>query len=92
MTAIQKDFERFHRENSHVLLELEELAREWFDAGNKVVGVKMLFETLRWKSGIQTAGDPYKLNNNYHSRYVRMLIERNPHWVNRFKTRALRAA
>lgn len=90
---IQERFERFHRDNPHVLRELEELAQQWFDAGNRSVAIGMLWETLRWKSGISTqTSEPYKLNDHFRSRYVRLMIERHPEWADRFETRQLRAA
>lgn len=87
---IQRDFERFHRENPHVLERLEALAAKWFET-HGAVGIGMLFEVLRWEEGIVTEGDAFRLNNNYRSRYVRLMIERNSEWEHRFQTRILGA-
>ncbi len=89
---IQREFERFHKENPHVLAELEHMAGAWFDKGHPSVSISMLFEALRWLSGIETTGDPYRLNNNYRSRYVRLMIARHPEWEDRFQVRELAAA
>lgn len=88
---IQESFERFHSENPHVLLMLEHMAKEWFERHN-ALSVKMLWEHMRWNIGMETQGEPFKLPNNYPSRYARLLIERNPHWAGRIQTARLRAA
>ncbi len=86
---IQADFERFHEQNPKVLERLEDMARRWFAEGHQSIGIGMLWEALRWFTGIETQGDAFRLNNNYRSRYVRLLIERNPEWADRFQVRAL---
>ncbi|MBB5833445.1 hypothetical protein [Kribbella italica] len=68
------------------------MARNWFEQGHSSVSIGMLWETMRWLTGIETTGDIYRLNNNYRSRYVRLLIERNPSWETAFRVRELRAA
>jgi hypothetical protein len=90
--TIQERFESFHKSNPWVLVALERLAGQWLDNGHTRVGVKMLVERLRWEYGIRTKGDPFRLNNTLTSRYVRLLIERNPSWAESFELRSLRAA
>ncbi len=53
----------------------------------KRVGIGMLFEVLRWQYGRATRGEPWKLNNDFRSRYVRKLLERHPEWSPLFETR-----
>ncbi|MDF9717378.1 hypothetical protein [Nocardioides sp. ChNu-99] len=83
-------FELFHATNPHVADALERLAAQWLRHHDRV-GIKALFERLRWESGIQTAGDPYRLNNNYTAFYARLLIDRRPEWRDCFATRAQRS-
>lgn len=90
--TLQQRFEAFDAANPHVMVALESLARDWFNAGHSCLGISMLFETLRWQAGIQTRGDAYRLNNDFRSRYARRLIEANPEWTDRIKTRVLKAA
>lgn len=90
--ALQDRFEQFHQRNPHVYLELEALAQQWFHAGHHVVGMKMLWEALRWNTGIRTSGDSWRLNNSWTSRYARMLLENHPEWRGRIRVRELRAA
>lgn len=90
--SIQQRFEAFHALNPWVLRHLEALATDCIAKGFRRVGIGMLFELLRWRYGQATQGDAFRLNNNFRSRYVRLLIERHPEWVQRFETRALRTA
>lgn len=89
--TIQQRFERFDRENPQVYAELVVLARRWAATGNKKCGVGMLFEVLRWRRGLRTGGDDFKLNNSYRSRYVRKIISNYPELAPLFETRTLHA-
>ncbi|MGW2881321.1 hypothetical protein ACWDBP_34900 [Streptomyces sp. NPDC001233] len=88
--TIQERFEAFHRLNPWVLHALESLTSDYLGHGAKRVGIGMLFEVLRWRYVAATAGDDFRLNNNFRSRYVRLLIERHPQWARVFEVRALR--
>lgn len=90
----QERFEAFHAMNPHVLEALRELAMHALDRGHGRIGIKMLWEVLRWKRMMRTT-DPhseYRLNNNYHSRYARLLMEREPRLAGLFETRKLKTA
>ncbi len=91
--TIQERFERFNRLNPWVFQAIERLASDWFSLGRKRMGIKMLWEVVRWQYARSTV-DPacdFKINNNYHSRYVRLLIEKHPEWIGMFETRKLQS-
>ncbi|MCX5206706.1 hypothetical protein OG897_35545 [Streptomyces sp. NBC_00237] len=90
--SIQERFEAFHQLNPWILGKLEALTADCVKSGLKRVGIGMLFEVLRWQYGRATSGDPWRLNNDYRSRYVRLLLELHPEWSALFETRGLRAA
>lgn len=90
--TIQARFESFHEHNPWVADVLERMTTDRLAAGKRKVGIGMLFEVLRWQAGFVTEGDDFRLNNNYRSRYVRLLIERHPEWAEAFETRELKAA
>lgn len=91
--TISERFEEFHRLNGWVYTALETLAADWLAHGHRKVGVKALFEVIRWQFGRTTTGDQgFRMNNDFTSRYARLLIERNPEWENAIETRSLRAA
>lgn len=90
--TIQERFEAFHAANPWVLTFLEGRTREWLASGRSRLGIGMLTELLRWEYGRQTTGDVFKISNDYRSRYVRLMIQRNPEWREVFVTKTLTAA
>lgn len=88
--TIQAQFEAFHEFNPWVLRALEKLTADYLKRGHTRVGIGMLFEVLRWRYAAATEGDEFRLNNNFRSRYVRLLIERHPEWAPVFEVRSLR--
>jgi hypothetical protein len=88
--TIQERFEMFHAQNPWVLRAYEKLATDWVAKGNKRLGIGMLTEIIRWQYGRQTTGSDFKLDNNFRSRYARLIMDRNPGWAGLFETRELR--
>lgn len=89
--TIQERFEAFHEANPHVYRNLVRLARAFREKNPKRrIGIGALFEILRWQYAIQTDGDDYKLNNNFRSRYVRLIEAQEPDLRGAFEKRALR--
>ena len=89
--SIDEAFAAFHAENPHVYAELKMLALRARRRGASRIGIGMLFEVLRWRRTLRTEGEDFKLNNNYRSRYARML-NHEPDLAGCFETRELRAA
>ena len=90
-TPIEERFRLFHEANPQVYRELRRLALPLAHAGRKHLGIKMLWENLRYQYALTTDDGEYKLNNNYTSRYARLLMEREPDLAGLFETRDLRA-
>ncbi|CAB4180862.1 hypothetical protein UFOVP1056_1 [uncultured Caudovirales phage] len=44
---------------------------------------------LRWETAMSTTGDDFKLNNNYRSRYARLIMATCPDLTDVFDTREL---
>ena len=85
--TLDERFDLFHAANPHVADALEHLAEAWLSS-QRSVGVKALYERLRW-AAIETHNDPYRLNNSYTSRYARLLLARRPEGQGRIEVRAL---
>ena len=83
---LDRQFQAFHAANPHVYDKLRELALQVRSAGQRM-GIAALFERLRWLSRVETAGDPYRLNNSYRAYYARLLMEREPSLRGSFTTR-----
>ena len=73
--------------NPHVLDALEVLASQW--PNGKRIGVKALAEVLRYRSGMETTGSPWRIDNSYVSRLARDLVARRPDLDERIERRAL---
>jgi hypothetical protein len=90
---IEARFWIFHRDNPRVYVELLRLAKVAQAFGRKRVGVRMLWEVMRWAITIETH-DPlseYKLNDHYMAHYARMLMRENPELDGMFELRQLRS-
>jgi hypothetical protein len=86
-------FEEFNRRNPQVYSALESMAREIVNRGRRKIGIKMLFEVLRWNYYLET-DDPnsdFKINNNYAPYYARLIIANNPNWEDVFELRTIRS-
>ena len=88
--SIQTKFEEFHAKHPGVYEALVSLAYEAQDAGRKRVGMAQLFEVLRWQMMSWTDGD-YKLNNNFRSRYARLIMRQEETLSDMFEIRSLSA-
>jgi hypothetical protein len=76
--TISERFESFHKENPFVLEALAQLCFEVKKQGYDRWSIKAAYEVLRYKQ-IQTEGaEPYKLSNDFTSRYARKIIETYP--------------
>lgn len=91
--SIEERFQQFHDANPWVYERLRILALDMVHRGHSRVGIKMLFEVLRWQYARATVStDGLKLNNDYTSRYARMLADSEPALSEVFEMRALKTA
>lgn len=84
--TIDERFQRFHERNPHVYRLLREMALG-LKARRQRMGMKGLFEVLRWQYMVRTAGDDFKLNNDYTAPYARLLMAEEPQLRGFFETR-----
>jgi len=89
--TIDERFGDFHRKNPHVYRNLVRLALDDAARGRHR-GIAALFEDLRYAYEA-TDHDPadYKLNNDYASRYARLIMKSEPRLAGHFETRTLKA-
>ena len=88
--TIEESFGLFHHGNPHIYRLLTEMALKYKRAGNSRCGMKMLWEALRFTSGVRTRGEPYKLNNNFTALYARLLMRQEPLLLRFFEVRERR--
>ena len=89
--TIEERFTRFHEANPHVYKALRDMALSLKRRGIQHYGIAALFEVLRFSSMMQTAGDGFKLNNDYRALYARRLMEEEPELAGFFELRQRRA-
>jgi hypothetical protein len=83
-------FEAFHSANPHVYAILREFALQLVRSGRRKIGIRMVWERMRWEMAIRTTTDDYKLNDHYTRWYARVLMEREPELRGVFETRTRR--
>jgi hypothetical protein len=90
-TPADKKFREFHAKNPHVYALLEEYAQEVWDLGYRRIGINLLIERVRWFGMVTTTDKDYKVNQNYASRYARLIRDNHPEWAGLFELRSLRS-
>lgn len=92
--SLSERFQVFHKLNPAVYNMLARLARKAVAQGKRRVGIGMLWEVMRWEIWLDTtdAGSEFKLNNDYRSRYARMIMETEPDLAGIFETRKLKTS
>lgn len=88
--TIQERFADFHARHPEVYAAIVRFAREVQSRGHHKFGIAFIWERARWYLAIEKSED-YKLNNNYRSRYARLVMEREQDLDGFFDTRELRA-
>ncbi len=84
-------FLTFHDQHPEIYDHLLQLALQAKQAGRKRASIKMMWEVVRWErylNGQPTDGE-YALNNNWHSRYARLLMLEHPELDGMFELREL---
>lgn len=89
----QERFEDFHEAHPEVFRFLVNTCYELQRKGFKHYGIKGLWERARWHFQVEKdLGEEFKLNNNYHSRYARLIISEYPDLDGFFELRELRSS
>lgn len=92
-SVIETNFRQFHLENPDVYKELVRLAREALKMGHRKIGIGLLWEVMRWNLTIKIIDkrSDFLLNNNYRSRYARLIMEQEEDLRNIFEIRELKS-
>ena len=91
--SIDARFRAFHDGNPQVYTLLVTLAREARDKGHNRISIGMLWEVVRWNRlvAVLDTSSRYELNDNYRSRYARLIMEQEPDLDGIFEVRELRS-
>jgi len=81
-------FDDYHRENPLVYIAFRRSAVQLMNAGHTHFGAKCIMEYIRFHTAV-TGKDSFKINNNYTSRYVRLLEKERPEFIGFFAKRTI---
>jgi hypothetical protein len=85
-------FEEFHTKNPHVYDMVVKLAREVKNKGHNRIAIELLWNQLRWQHLMTNdPNTPFKLNQNYKSRYARLIMAQESDLEGVFEIRRLRS-
>lgn len=92
-TKLDRAFEAFHRANPEVYATLVRLARRALENGHRRIGIRMLWERMRWELTVEVRRreGEFELNNNLTSRYARRIAQLEPDLREVFELRELRS-
>jgi hypothetical protein len=92
--AISDCFQSFHQDNPTVYRDLVAICRSLKAQGFTHYSADAVYHVLRYQRDINlpVGDDGFKLNNNYTSRYARMIMANEPDLAGFFHLRNLKAA
>jgi len=89
--TLDEKFFEYHTANPLVLELFEQFTRRVKKAGHDHYSIDAIMHQVRWHIDIETqSADGFKLNNNYTSRYARLLTKENPDLCGFFRNRKLK--
>lgn len=88
---LQFRFLQYHEANPHVYAAVRTVALSLRRKDWRQYGVGACFELLRFHSDVRAISGSWKLNNDYRSRYARLLMEQEPELAGLFQLRRLRS-
>lgn len=89
--TIQERFEEFHERHPEVYASLVQFTREAVKRGKRRIGIRLIWERVRWYVEIEQGDAEFKLNDHFHSRYARLIQQQEPDLYGVFETRKLKA-
>lgn len=83
----EQQFRAFHEANPEIYRALKARALALYATGARHIGMRMLWEVLRYEHTIKTQGSRWKLNNNLLPYYSRLLRSEVPLLADCIETR-----
>ena len=91
--TLEERFSTFHADNPRVYELLVRFSRQWVASGRAQCGIALIWERMRWEMMLSTTdASGFKLNNDYKSRYARLIMAMEPDLAEFFNIRELRTA
>ena len=91
-SKIEAAFWAYHLAHPTVYRLLVRFAREWRSrrGPTATIGIKALWERVRWEVTVVRHDDDFKCNNNFHAFYARLIMDREPDLSDAFRLRRQR--
>ncbi len=86
-----RKYHEYRRDNPRVERLFEEYAKIAHAAGRSKIGVRLVWERIRWDEFLNTDSDP-KMPNDFAAFYSRLIMRDNPELEGLFETRRSRCA
>jgi hypothetical protein len=83
-------FIAYHHANPEVYAAFKQIAERLYRRGVQHYGAKAIMEVVRYRT-IVRGDDGFKVNNNYTSRYARLLMAEDPRFAQFFELRVLKS-
>lgn len=74
MQSIKRKWWCYHKQNPEVYELFKRYTFQLIRAGHNHYSAKGVFERIRWHSDVETAGEPFKISNNYTPYYARLFM------------------
>lgn len=87
---IQTKFETYNSDNPEIYKLFTKFSGQVMKSGMTKYSANAIFERIRWYVDIETAGDKFKVNNNYRPYYARKLMSENKEFAGFFEIRELK--
>lgn len=89
-SRLEGEFWDFHKDNPRVYELFDQFTKYAIERGRTNFSVSVIIERIRWETTIVTAGDDFKINNNFRAYYARLWMRNNPQYDGFFRTREIR--
>jgi len=91
MSRLDRKFFEYHRANPNVYRLLKRFALQAKQTGHQKYSIDAIMHRVRWHLNIETKDpDGFKINNNYSSRYARLIMKNEPSLKDFFFIRKMR--
>jgi len=87
LAAERPESEAYHQANPEVYELIKKFTFQVIEAGFDHYSIASIYERVRWHTEVETAGDPFKINNNHRPYYARKFMEDHPEHDGFFFTR-----
>ena len=83
-------FQQYNKKNPYIYELFKKYAFETISKSFSNFGAHTIIHRIRWYTEVESAGDAFKINNNYSAYYSRLFMEEFPQHNGFFRTRKVK--